>query len=318
MSSNKITAKAGVNIALIKYWGKRDRALNLPAVGSISMTLSHLRTETSVSTSLDGVDEFRLNGASVSDPRVFRMLEEIRARAGVTTPVRIESHNYVPTASGLASSASGSAALGGALWAFFTGSHEPEEVSDLIRIGSGSAPRSLVGGLVELNRETTSVTQLSPPERWVLDMVVAQVTDGPKATSSRDGMLHCEESSPYFSAWVAQHETDLKAARNAIATRDINALGEAMERSTMRMHACMMSAWPPLIYWKPRSLALIECVLGMRNRGIPCYFTLDAGPHVKILCEPKDRNTIIGNLTDFDPNLTIHSDTIGPGLELFT
>ena len=112
--------------------------------------------------SLDGVDEFRLNGASVSDPRVFRMLEEIRARAGVTTPVRIESHNYVPTASGLASSASGSAALGGALWAFFTGSHEPEEISDLIRIGSGSAPRSLVGGLVELNRETTSVTQLSP------------------------------------------------------------------------------------------------------------------------------------------------------------
>ena len=127
-------------------------------------------------------------------------------------------------------------------------------------------------------------------------------------------MLHCEESSPYFSAWVAQHETDLKAARNAIATRDINALGEAMERSTMRMHACMMSAWPHSFIGSLAPRAYRMCVGHAQSWYSMLFHPRCWKPHVKILCEPKDRNTIIGNLADFDPNLTIHSDTIGPGL----
>ncbi|MGB0648261.1 MAG: diphosphomevalonate decarboxylase [Bradymonadia bacterium] len=307
-SLRTVTARAGVNIALVKYWGKRDTNENLPAVGSISMTLRDLFTQTSISVSEDESDHFELNGKSTSDQRVFTILDQIRQRANVTEKVRIKSENFVPTASGLASSASGSAALVTGAWKFFTGQDDWHPVLDLVRKASGSAPRSLLGGLVELHKESGKLTQLSTPEAWPLTMVVAQLSEHKKTTSSRRGMAHTKATSSYYDAWVNAHPADLQDARHAISKRDIEALGTTMERSTMRMHACMLAASPPLLYWNSKTIAIWHLMKELRANGTGAWCTMDAGPHVKVLCLPDDapvvhqaiENTMLSYRTTID------------------
>ena len=313
-SHTTVTARAGVNIALVKYWGKRDPQENLPAVGSISMTLRDLFTQTSISPSNDERDHFELNGKIASDQRVFTILDQIRQRAGVTEKVYIKSENFVPTASGLASSASGSAALVTAAWKFFTGQTDWYPVLDLVRKASGSAPRSLLGGLVELDKESGELTQLSPPEAWPLTMIVAQLSEQKKTTSSRRGMAHTKATSSYYDAWVSAHPGDLQDARHAIANRDIEALGTTMERSTMRMHACMLAASPPLFYWNDRTIAIWHLMRDLRASGTGAWCTMDAGPHVKVLCLPDDAPTIHQAIESTTLSYRTSIDAMGAGV----
>ena len=315
-TSQTVTATAGVNIALVKYWGKADSAANLPAVGSISLTLNTLRTETTVGFSKNERDSFILDGEAREDERVFKTLDEIRARSGCSQQFQVRSTNYVPTASGLASSASGAAALVAATWSLCTDSQDLFPVLDIIRKGSGSAPRSVMGGLVELNKDSGHISQISSPERWPLSMIVIQLSDGPKSTSSREGMRLTQETSPYYQAWVDAHPTDLAHARTAIERKDLEALGMVMERSTMRMHACMLAADPPLIYWNERTLAVVSEVLALRKNGIGAWYTMDAGPHVKILCEPKNAQSIYDRLKDLPFSARLTLDTMGSGIEI--
>ena len=288
----------------------------MPAVGSISMTLTKLRTETTVAQSNDDQDHFILNGKPQSDPRVFNMLTQIRERSNRQLPMTVESTNFVPTASGLASSASGAAALGAAAWTLCSGDSGWEAVQDIIRIGSGSAPRSLLGGLVELERQSGSVRQLSAPTRWPLSMVVAQLSDSPKKTASRDGMQHTKDTSIFYDSWVSEHSHDLNAARDAIENKDIEHLGLTMERSTMRMHACMLAADPPLIYWNHKTLSIIDAVHQMRATGVGAWYTMDAGPHVKILCEPSSAHTVETCLVQSELCHAITVDHIGQGIAI--
>lgn len=297
----RATCIAGVNIALVKYWGKRDVMANLPAVGSISLTIDALHTVTTVTFDETLVaDQFTLDGVVTDDDRVRTLLDSIRALTGVDAKASVDSENHVPTASGLASSASGTAALASAAWCAAGGSldnalAEPAFM-DCVRRGSGSAPRSLLGGIVELDRESGGVAQLVDHETWPLAMVVVQIGAGRKATSSRVGMKLTAETSPYYPAWVEAHPGDLAAARAAIADRDLARLGSVMERSTMRMHACMLAADPPLRYLQGATLDAIAAVEGLRADGVGAWYTMDAGPHVKVLCDPRDAQTIAARL----------------------
>lgn len=314
------TASAGVNFALVKYWGKRDAAQNLPAVGSIALTLAAPGTRTTVRFDPDlAADQFTLDGVALADPGVSAVLDAVRAAAGLRHRAEVVSHNSVATAAGLASSASGMAALGLAAWGAAglpveDAAQQPALVA-LVRRGSGSAPRSLLGGLVELDRETGEVHQLLAPEAWDLAVVLARASLGPKKVKSRPGMAHTAATSPYYAPWVEAHPADLAAARAAIAARDLPTLGAVMERSTLRMHACMWGADPPLRYLKGRTLDLMDAVEDLRDQGVVVYYTMDAGPHVKALCQASDAEAIAAHLGAVPGVESVRICRPGPGAQ---
>ena len=316
---SEATVRAGVNIALVKYWGKRDDAANLPAVGSISLTLDGLYTQTTVQFDAAlAADEFTLDTVRRDDPRVVQLLGEVRAQAQESRFARVTSTNHVPTAAGLASSASGMAALGLASWAAAglstANPGQNQALVDLIRRGSGSAPRSLLGGLVELDRATGQVEQRAAD--WPLCMVVAVIGRGEKKIKSRPGMAHTRSTSPYYAPWVEAHPADLTAARSAIDARDLAALGAVMERSTMRMHACMLAADPPLRYLSGRTLDVLDAVQTARENGLDAWCTMDAGPHVKTLCHIDDAPAVDAIVRQVPGIEAVHLCPSGAGARL--
>jgi diphosphomevalonate decarboxylase len=287
------TARACANIALVKYWGKRDSALNLPATGSLSLTLAALATETSVAFDAAlGRDEIAIAGVG-DDTRVTDFLDLIRARAAITTRARVTSTNNFPTASGLASSASGFAAL--ALAATRAAGLElaPRELSRLARRGSGSAARSLFGGFARMHAgdrdEDCYAEPITSPLAARVRMVIAIVGGGaPKSHGSRDAMEHTAATSPLYSDWLALVPRDLIRAETALAGGDLRALGELAEANALAMHATALAARPAVVYWQPATLALLAQVRSLREDGRAAWATIDAGPHVKVLTTADD------------------------------
>jgi diphosphomevalonate decarboxylase len=286
-----VTAEARTNIALVKYWGKRDAALNLPVAGSLSLTLDGLTTVTTMTLDASlAADELALDGQPQSgEPlyRVARFLDLCRARAGVGPHARVQSQNSFPTASGLASSASGFAALAVAAAAAYRLDLDPTALSALARRGSGSAARSIFGGFAELlpGGDAHAV----PLPAFDVRLVVAVVGGGaPKSVSSRSGMDHTALTSPLFAGFVATVPADLDEARAAITRRDLAALGEVAERSALTMHASALAARPGIVYWRGATVEGIHAVRDLRAAGVAAWVTIDAGPHVKVLTSPAD------------------------------
>ena len=295
----KATAIAHTNIALIKYWGKRDNVLILPANSSLSMTLDQFYTETTVEWSDSFTeDQFSLNGKIQSDAKVGRFLSILRDQFSLTSFAHVTSTNHVPTAAGLASSASAFAAL--ALAASKAAGRNDDEItlSRLARQGSGSASRSIFGGLAiwqkgEANDGSDSYAyEIPTPSKLDLALVVAVVDAGPKKVDSRLGMQTTVETSPFFEAWTKQSTLDLEAMQRAMKENDFVTMGEIAERNALTMHATTMAANPPFTYMQPLSLALMDAVRDLRVAGIPAYFTMDAGPNVKVLCLTKDAERV--------------------------
>lgn len=289
------TAIAHPNIALVKYWGKRDEPLNLPAVGSLSITLDGLCTRTRVAF-VPGLaaDEVRVNG--VADPRnaarVTAGLDLLRAEADCDWRAEVWSENNFPTAAGLASSASGFAALMVA-GAAALGLEPPRaRLSELARRCSGSAARSIFGGFVEWHRGeradgSDSVAEpLHGAGEWPLAVAVAVTSREAKAIGSTEGMRRTAASSPYWDAWVAGQGADLAAARSAVEARDLAALAAVSEQSCLKMHALALAARPGLLYWNAATVACIERVRALQAEGVPVFFTIDAGPQLKAVCLP--------------------------------
>jgi diphosphomevalonate decarboxylase len=293
------TARAHSNIALIKYWGKRDATLNIPAVGSISLTLDALSTDTRV-TFRPGLerDEFWLAGTREDASRASHLLDLVRDSAGLDSRAVVESTNNFPTAAGLASSASGFAALAVAASAAAGLSGDTRELSILARRGSGSAARSLFGGIVELYagaRDDGLDSFAEPvlaPDDWPLTVVIAITDRGHKSVKSTAGMGGSALTSPFYPAWVDTGDVDLTAMRLAIARRDFEQLGQLAEYSCLKMHGLMMSTRPALLYWNAGTVAAMHAVFELRASGIPVYFTIDAGPQVKALCLPEHAHTV--------------------------
>ncbi|MCB9555409.1 MAG: diphosphomevalonate decarboxylase [Deltaproteobacteria bacterium] len=323
MSKRSARAIAPSNIALVKYWGKRDTKLNLPAAGSLSATLSSMYSETEVTFDETlSADQLIINGEAVSGAGLSKavgLLNDVRRQSGEKHFARVESTNNFPTAAGLASSASGYAALAVAAAAAAGWRASTAQLSALARLGSGSACRSLIGGFAEWQTGSASdgsdsyAIQVAPAEHWPLKMYALVVTEGPKATSSTHGMMHTAASSPYYTAWIDSVARDLNDARAAIASRDFSALSEVAERSCLAMHAAMISARPSLVYWRPQTLAVIEQLKRLRAAGLSFFFTIDAGPHVKVFVPPETDPMVEGKLAELDGVRRVISAVVGPG-----
>jgi diphosphomevalonate decarboxylase len=308
---------------VIKYWGKararRPEDANLPAVPSLSLTLDALYTETTVRFAPDAAaDHVVLDGAELGPAATARakvVLDRVRALAAVASPFAVESVNHVPTAAGLASSASGMAALAMAAARCAGLADGPGPlVSRLARLGSGSASRSVYGGWVTW--EGAEATPLAPVDHLDVALVVAIVDAGPKAISSRDAMNLTARTSPFYAGWVRQARGTFDEGVGALKARDLAGLIAAMEASTLRMHACAMAARPPVRYWQPASLAAIGAVEGLRAEGLVAGWTMDAGPNVKVLCGRDDVPAVRGALARVDGISSILVSRPGPGVSL--
>ncbi|MBA2665181.1 MAG: diphosphomevalonate decarboxylase [Bradymonadaceae bacterium] len=323
----KATALAHPNIALVKYWGKRDQRLNLPASASLSLTLAGMETRTSVEfdEALEG-DLVELNGVLLTHAhnlqRVTAFLDRVREMSGRRRFARVQTHNNFPTSAGLASSASAFAALALAASAAADLELSASELSVLARLGSGSAARSIFGGFAEMkvghrpDGQDSFAVGLADEAHWDLRCLVAITAHGEKAIGSTDGMLQTMSSSPYYDPWIAHVPGDIEAARQAIAARDFEALGVVAERSCLRMHASALAADPGILYWNPTTVRLIHGVRLARAQGLPVFFTIDAGPHVKVFCPANERAACETILRDVEGVLDVLSTRPGPGAHL--
>ncbi len=322
-----VVVQAQPNIALVKYWGKRDEALNLPAVGSLSITLDRLWTRTSVRF-LPGQsgDRVSLNGRSddVTTARVSAFLDLLRQRAGVEWGAEVDSHNNFPTAAGLASSASGFAALALAAARSLGLDLTPTELSALARRGSGSAARSIFGGFVEwahgqrADGEDSVARPLLGCDEWPLGVVVAVTSTATKAIGSTQGMRRTAATSPYHRAWIDTQEADLDAARTAIMRRDFEALAVVSEHSCLKMHALAMAATPGLLYWNGATLEAMQAIRSLREQGVPVFFTVDAGPQVKAVCLPEAVEAVAATLGAIAGVLDVIECGLGEGAHVLS
>jgi diphosphomevalonate decarboxylase len=323
MTEGRVTARAHANIALVKYWGKRDEERFLPANGSLSLTLDGLYTTTTVELGVEKQDRFLLNGEEMEGEalaKVSRFLDLAAQPLAKRPSARVTSVNQVPTAAGLASSASAFAALAAAGTAAMGFQLDLPALSRLARQGSGSACRSVFGGFVEWVKgelpdgEDSLGVPIAPKDHWDVRMVVAVLAKMPKAVSSREGMRRTVATSPFFAGWLASVDSDLAAAKVAISTRDLHALGAVMESSAFKMHATTMGARPPFTYLAPATWHVIESIWAWRAAGLAAYVTMDAGPNVKALCSATDADCLASMLQKLPEVVEVIICAPGPGI----
>jgi diphosphomevalonate decarboxylase len=303
------TACAHPNIALIKYWGKAPDPGNLPAAPSLSITLDTLMTRTSVD--FASVDRFELDGRELADPKLAGCLADLRARYDIP-PLAIRSTNNFPTAAGLASSASGFAALVTAVDAHCRLGMDDATRSVFARRASGSAARSVFGGFVALAGPAWSATPVLAPDAWPLRVVVAVTASGPKAVASSAGMRRSMDS-PYYPAWVTSTHDDFQSALACIAARDFPALADLAEYSCLKMHGLMLASRPGLIYWNAATTSSLHRIRELRAGGLPVFFTVDAGPQVKAICLPEAAPAVAAALAEVPGVIRILEAGLGAG-----
>lgn len=307
----KATATANANIALVKYWGKRDEKLILPTNSSVSMTTDKLNTVTTVEFSKKfSSDKATINGKKISGEGIEKItshLNLIRKFAGTKLKAKIQSKNNFPTAAGLASSASGFAALTLAATDALGLKLEKKGLSIIARQGSGSASRSILGGFVEWQKGTKKdgsdsfAVQVSGPEHWKeFCMIATVVSSKEKKVKSRAGMKQTLLTSPMYNGWIKTVQKDLETVKKGILKKDFSAVGKTAEHNCLKMHATMITTNPPIIYWEPATMKVIELVQELRENGTECYFTMDAGPQVKVMCLEKNALKIRKKLNALD------------------
>ncbi|MEY3692232.1 MAG: diphosphomevalonate decarboxylase [Bacillota bacterium] len=274
----KVIARSPVNIALIKYWGKANEQLVLPTTTSVSLTLTDLWTETTFE---EGHFSFELNNKPADlqeTKRVKDVLKHFR-----DDQVVIKSKNNFPTASGLASSASGFAALTVGLNKFYDANYTLQELATLTRVGSGSSCRSLVDGFAIWHRNGTLESITNPFQN--LMMIVVLISEDKKAISSREAMKITKETAPTYASWTQASEEDFQNIRIAINEKQLDRVGQIMEMNSQRLHQVMKDSIPSIIYQQTSSIEVLNLVKKARTKGLIGYTTMDAGPNVKILIQ---------------------------------
>lgn len=295
------TFEATPNIAVVKYWGKRDNFLNIPQNGSISVTMDKtLRTITSVKFEAKmKKDRLVLNGREAGGSevaRASRVLDAIRRKAGIRTRAFVVSKNNFPTAAGIASSASGFAALACAGADAAGLKPKGRELSIFARMGSGSACRSVLGGFVEWkmgSRKDGSdsyAVQIAPASHWSsLRNVIAITNPERKKVGSADGMEVTTKTSTLYPERVKSRPKILALMRRAILRRDLSSFLELTMRESSHMHAVMLDSFPPIIYLNDISREIMAGVHEFnRRKGRICAgYTFDAGPNAHVYTEEK-------------------------------
>lgn len=323
---NSGKARAHTNIALIKYWGKADETYIIPMNNSLSVTLDRFYTETKVTFDESyPKDTLILNGQVVEENeavKISKFMDIVRELGGTSAHAYIESENYVPTAAGLASSASAYAALAAACDKALNLGLTGKALSRLARRGSGSASRSIYGGFVEWEKGHDDETSYSFPveaDNWENDlaMIFVVINNKSKKVSSRAGMSLTRDTSRFYQYWLDHVDEDITAVKHAINQKDFKQLGEVIEANGLRMHATNLGSQPPFTYMVDDSYLVMDIVHQCREAGYPCYFTMDAGPNVKILVEKKNQQAVMDALyKSFDETQIIASDIISTGVEI--
>ncbi len=310
------TAVATPNIALIKYWGKRDERLILPMNSSISMTMGEeFSTKTSVMfTDKINEDIFYLNGAKqdLSDKDIkerFSVIDTLRNMAGTKSRVIVVSENNFPTAAGLASSASGIAAMVFAANAALGLNLDTKDMSIVARQGSGSSCRSLAGGFVKWEKGTKAdgsdsyIRQIAQPSHWpeLID-IVPIVSKSKKKVSSRAGMKQTVENSVLYKIRPEYAEKVCAEIEEAIIKRDFEKLGLITIRDSNNLHAVMLDTYPPIMYLNDASREIISAIdkLNADSGKIVAAYTFDAGPNAQILTLEKYKNDVEKALSEIE------------------
>ncbi len=316
------TARAYTNIALIKYWGKKNQQLKLPYTNSLSLTLDRFYTDTKATIINADKDIVYLNDKlldNTQNKRILNYLETIRNFYSFSDHFQIDSVNHVPTSAGFASSASGFAALAAAINETKKLNLSRREMSILARNGSGSASRSIYGGFVEWQAGHDNASSFAVPidetpdiDLSLLSVVINQHS---KKISSTVGMENSVKSSPFYPNWVTLVSSEIKEIKQAIAQKDLQKIGEISEHNAMSMHALTLSADPSFTYFAPETIRIIQLIQELRRKGLFAYATIDAGPNVKIICTkeslPKVQTYIEQQLSD----VTTVVANIGPGIQ---
>ncbi|XP_012264706.2 diphosphomevalonate decarboxylase [Athalia rosae] len=315
---NIVTCVAPVNIAVIKYWGKRDENLILPINDSISATLhtDHLCAKTTVMASADfKEDRIWLNGKeeSINNKRLQNCLEEMRKRAKLTTDigswkVHICSENNFPTAAGLASSAAGYACLVAALAGLY---NVEDNISAVARSGSGSACRSVFGGFVrwymgsEPNGSDSIAKPLVSPDHWLeMRILILVANDESKKVPSAIGMKRSVETSD-----LLKHRAEILVPRKvdgitkAILEKDFPKFAELTMKDSNQFHATALDTYPPCVYMNDTSHAIVELVHAYNeaSKEIKVAYTFDAGPNATLFLLEKNVAEVVGVVKHFFP-----------------
>lgn len=294
------TALAHPNIAFIKYWGIKDIHLNIPVNSSISMNLESLYSKTEVvfNPSLKQ-DQLFINGENITDgpkfTRVTSFLNIIRSMANFALKATVKSLNNFPIGTGIASSASAFAALSLAGSKAANLDLPEKDLTKLARRGSGSASRSIPDGFVEwqagFDDASSYAYSIAPSTYWNLVDLITIIATKHKEISSEKGHT-IADTSPLQSARILDTNRRLKLCRSAILNKDIELLAEIVELDSNMMHAVMMTSTPPIFYWLPATLKIMQTVINLRKKGIPVFYTIDAGPNVHVVCESSYANLI--------------------------
>lgn len=321
----KATAEARANIALIKYWGQSDATLNLPLTSSLSMTVDKLVTTTTVEADPAlKADTLAINGVAQQGAplaRAARHMDRLRQRAGAHTFCRIASTNSFAASAGMASSASGFAALTVAGLAALGVKATEREMTTLARLGSGSAARSIHGGFVEWHAGPTHVAsyaeQVAPPTQLDLHDVVVVLSEGEKKVGSAEGH-GLADTSPLNAGRVARVPALLDEVRAGLAARDVPRVGRAAEEDALLMHAVMMTSTPSLLYWAPGTVAGLQAIRAWREEGLGVWATIDAGPNLHLLCAGRDASEVARRAKEELAPASVLDNAPGEGARLLT
>ncbi len=309
-------AQAQPNIALIKYWGKRDRDRNLPASGSLSVTLESLWTRMAVEFDPARTSDRLLVNGEDNSAMLARVSACLDRLCGVERPAaRIDSTGNFPIGAGLASSASAFAALVTAAARAADISLDRLALARQAGAASGSAARSLFPGIVELcaGDDEIQVTSIAPAHDWPLRIVVAITEESSKPLASGDAMIRSAATSPFYKSWIERQNADLQFARNAVQRRDFAALAAVAEQNCLKMHSVMWTSRPSIVYWNNATVACMESIRTLQGEGQAVFFTIDAGPQLKAVCLPEAEASVISALSATAGVRRVMSSGLGEG-----
>ena len=303
------------NIALIKYWGKRNTIKNLPAVDSISITLDNLWTEMNVIFSSDlSNDELFINEKKQNNiSRVKNCIDSICGEQ--RDYASIMSRCNFPISAGLASSSSSFSALVVAINSLMKKKWNTQLLANQAGSVSGSAARSLLGGIVKLNNEPEKIriTQLLSPNDWPLRVVIAITDKKEKAISSSKAMKLSADTSPFYSSWVEDQNDDIKEADSFISKKDFEGLASISEHNCMKMHSIMWTTRPSIVYWNSTTIDCMHAIRDLQRNGESVFFTIDAGPQIKAICLPENEEKIAKKLNEIKGVQSIMTSGLGSG-----
>ena len=294
----KKTIKASSDVALVKYWGKKNEILRLPENGSISIKLDGLDTITTVEWDENlKQDQITIQGESEDGEvsRVIKHLDKIRTVAGKNMFAKMVSKNTFPKGTGLSSSGSGFAALTIAATKSLDLDLSEKELSILARQGSGTACRCVCGGFVEWKDGDASETSFSQTlyarDYWDVRDIVVVVDEGKKKVSSTEGHTTAQTSIAFAERQKRIGDKIVKIKQH-IAEKNFKELGELVEAEALEFHSILLTSTPPMIAWYPGTVQVMLEVQAMREEDIPAYFTINTGFNVHVLTLPEYENEV--------------------------